>query len=136
MPLELVVAVAAVLINEEGRVLITERPSGKFKAGFWEFPGGKLDGNEKPEHGLYRELKEELSIKVDLTTATPLTFMSHAYADIDTHILMPVYAIREWRGQATGQENQSIAWVTWDEIADYNFLPANMDMVDRIKHLI
>lgn len=136
MPLKLVVAVAAVLIDEQGRVLITQRPKGKFREDFWEFPGGKLEGNENPEHALYRELKEELSIKVDLTTAQPLTFMSHAYADIDQHVLMPVYSIREWRGKATGQETQAIAWVTFDEIDEYNFLPANLEMVGRIRQLI
>jgi len=136
MALELVVVVSAVLIDESGKVLITQRPEGKFKSGFWEFPGGKLENGEKPEHALYRELKEELSIKVDLTSARPLTFMSHAYADIDRHVLMPVYSIHQWRGKATGQENQDIAWVTFDEIEEYNFLPANLEMLDRINKLI
>ena len=59
LPTVLVVAVA--LIDADGRVLIARRPEGKQLAGLWEFPGGKVEPGERPEHALIRELKEELA---------------------------------------------------------------------------
>ena len=55
----LTIVSALVLVDQDGRVLICERPKGKFMEGFWEFPGGKLEKNETPENCLVREIKEE-----------------------------------------------------------------------------
>ena len=57
-----ILVVAVVLIDRDGRVLLSQRPSGKSMAGLWEFPGGKVENGEVPEEALIRELKEELGI--------------------------------------------------------------------------
>ena len=75
MKLLLVVAVA--LVDADGRVLISERPAGKALAGLWEFPGGKIEPNERPEETLIRELAEEIGIVVEEPCLAPLTFASH-----------------------------------------------------------
>src|ERR1051326_1190 len=86
-PIVLVAAVA--LIDADGRVLLAERPPGKHLAGFWEFPGGKVQAGETPEAALIRELAEELGIDVQQSCLAPFTFASHRYESF--HLLMPSY---------------------------------------------
>ena len=62
--MEIKLVVACALINEQGKVLINKRPKGKDYAGYWEFPGGKVEENETPEEAIIRELKEEINIDV------------------------------------------------------------------------
>jgi 8-oxo-dGTP diphosphatase len=61
---KVVLVVAVALFDQQGRVLLAQRPPGKAMAGLWEFPGGKIDAGETPEAALCRELNEELSIEV------------------------------------------------------------------------
>jgi len=76
-----VVLVSAVaLIDTDGRVLLAQRPEGKSMAGLWEFPGGKVEPGETPEHALIRELQEELGINTWQSCLAPLTFASHVYS--------------------------------------------------------
>ena len=62
--MKILTVVAVALVDADGRVLIAERPKGKRLAGLWEFPGGKLEPDERPEEALIRELREELGIEV------------------------------------------------------------------------
>ena len=127
--IRLVVAVA--LIDHDGRVLITKRPAGKDWAGFWEFPGGKVEQNETPEAALKREIKEELNIKTDLGCFAPLTFASHHYDDF--HLLMPFYICRIWSGRAQGIEGQELKWVFVNQLKDYQLLPANKPLIPILR---
>jgi len=78
---KLLLVAAAALIDPDCRVLIAQRPQGKSFAGLWEFPGGKVELDERPEAGLIRELREELGIAVEEACLAPLTFASFAYED-------------------------------------------------------
>ncbi|MEM7768043.1 MAG: (deoxy)nucleoside triphosphate pyrophosphohydrolase [Pseudomonadota bacterium] len=113
----MLLVVAAALIDPGGRILLAQRPAGKAMAGLWEFPGGKIDPGETPETALARELAEELAITVEPAELTPLTFASHAYTDF--HLLMPLYACRNWQGTPTPAEGQSLAWVPPAELETY-----------------
>ena len=104
-----ILVVAVALIDPDGRVLIAKRPEGKTLAGLWEFPGGKIEENERPEAALIRELKEELAIDVEESCLAPLTFASHTYEDF--HLLMPLYVCRRWQGIARAMEGQTLKWV-------------------------
>src|SRR3954454_16218595 len=101
---KIVLVAACALIDADGRVLIAQRPEGKPMEGLWEFPGGKVEADERPEETLIRELKEELGIAVSEPCLAPLTFASHAYPDF--HLLMPLYVCRRWEGMVTAQEAQ------------------------------
>ena len=94
MEIKLVVCVA--LIDKDGRILVNLRPKGKVMAGFWEFPGGKVEPHETPENALIRELEEELGINTWDSCLAPLTFASHNYKEF--HLLMPLYVCRKWQG--------------------------------------
>ena len=75
--IKLTLVVACALVDADKRVLIAQRPEGKALAGLWEFPGGKLEPGERPEHALIRELREEIGIEVAEPCLAPLTFASH-----------------------------------------------------------
>jgi 8-oxo-dGTP diphosphatase len=119
----LVLVAACVLLDGEGRVLIAKRPPGCPLAGLWEFPGGKVEAGESPEHALSRELAEELGIEIAADDLAPLTFASHAYPDF--HLLMPLFLCSRWRGALTPQEGQELAWVRPAELASYDMPPAD-----------
>jgi 8-oxo-dGTP diphosphatase len=118
-----VLVAACVLLDGDGRLLIARRPAGRPLTGLWEFPGGKVEGGETPEHALVRELAEELGIDIAATDLAPLTFASHAYPDF--HLLMPLYLCRRWRGTAAAHEGQELQWVRPDELAEYAMPPAD-----------
>ena len=93
---------AVVLVDSDGRILVTQRPQGKSMEGLWEFPGGKIEQGETPEYALCRELHEELGIMTCPACLQPVAFASHSYDDF--HLLMPVFACRNWKGEVTSRE--------------------------------
>lgn len=125
---------AAALIDADGRVLLAQRPPGKSMAGLWEFPGGKLDAGETPEGALVRELAEELGIDITESCLAPIGFASHDY---DTfHLLMPLYACRQWRGEIQGREGQRLEWVRPARLTDYPMPPADIPLVATLRDLL
>ena len=119
---------AIILMNEDGAVLLAQRPEGKSMAGLWEFPGGKVEDGETPESALVRELEEELGIAVSEEALVPFTFVSYAYPDF--HLLMPVYLCSVWEGEPTSRERQQLAWVPVEELHDYPMPPADAPIVE------
>jgi 8-oxo-dGTP diphosphatase len=132
--LKTVLVAACALIDADGRVLLAERPAGKPMAGLWEFPGGKVEANERPENTLIRELKEELGITVSEPCLAPLTFASHVYPDF--HLLMPLYVCRRWEGMVTPLEGQRLAWVKPNRLRDYKMPPADEPLVAHLMALL
>ena len=132
MKILLVVAVA--LVDRDNRILIAQRPEGKQLAGYWEFPGGKIDAGERPETSLIRELNEELGITVSEDCLAPLTFASHAYEDF--HLLMPLYVCRKWQGMVQGRENQQLKWVRARDLREYKLPPADIPLIAPLVDLL
>jgi 8-oxo-dGTP diphosphatase len=121
--LPLVLVAACVLLDGDGRILIAKRPEGRSLAGLWEFPGGKVEPGESPEHALIRELAEELGIGIAAADLAPLTFASHDYPDF--HLLMPLFHCRRWRGEVAPHEGQELLWVKPAELVSYAMPPAD-----------
>ncbi len=132
--MRLVLVVACALVDADGRVLLAQRPIGKSLAGLWEFPGGKVEVNERPEAALIRELNEELGIKTQEACLAPLTFVSYAYEDF--HLLMPLFICRRWQGIVQAKENQSLKWVKPDNMKDYPMPPADEPLIPFLKELL
>lgn len=126
MSTPLLLVVAGVLYDGAGRILLAQRPDGKALAGLWELPGGKLESGESPEAALQRELQEELGIDVQQIDLRPVTFASFAYPRF--HLLMPVYACRQWSGEIRASEGQNLAWVIPSELSHYPAPPADLDL--------
>ena len=121
VPLKLVVAIA--LIDLDNRVLISKRPIHKHMAGYWEFPGGKVEKGETPEGALIREVEEELAIRIDKSCLSPLTFASHKYESF--HLLMPLFVCSVWNGSPKPVEGQVLKWVNIRELRNFDMLPAD-----------
>ncbi len=131
---KLVLVAACVFVDEAGAVLITKRPEGKPLAGLWEFPGGKVETGETPEHALVRELKEELGVDIAPDRLSPLTFVSHAYPAF--HLLMPIYVCRHWQGVMAANEGQELAWVKPEALSAYAMPPADEPLKETLPRLL
>lgn len=131
MRLKVVLVSAVALIDPDGRVLLAQRPEGKSMAGLWEFPGGKVEPGETPEHALIRELQEELGISTWQSCLAPLTFASHSYDDF--HLLMPLFACRKWQGIARAQEGQALKWVAAQDLRQYPMPPADIPLIPILR---
>jgi 8-oxo-dGTP diphosphatase len=126
--------VACALVDSDGRVLVAARPSGKSMAGLWEFPGGKVEAGETPEAALIRELKEELSIDVTAACLAPLSFAS--YADVEFHLLMPLYVCRKWDGQIAPREGQETQWLRPRDLFDLPMPPADKPLIAALRDAV
>lgn len=125
---------AAALVDDDGRVLIAQRPAGRSMAGLWEFPGGKVNAGETPEAALARELQEELGIDIATACLAPFTFASHRYPDF--HLLMPLYLCRRWRGVPRPREGQTLAWVRPARLSDYAMPPADLPLIAMLRDFV
>jgi 8-oxo-dGTP diphosphatase len=131
---KLLLVAAVALIDPDCRVLIAQRPQGKTLAGLWEFPGGKVEFDERPEAALIRELHEELGIAVEEACLAPFTFASFAYPDF--HLLMPLYICRRWTGFVTAWENQTLKWVRPQDLRAYPMPPADAPLIPALLDLL
>ncbi len=116
-----IAVVAAVLQQPDGRFLLAQRPPGKAYAGYWEFPGGKVEPGETPVSALRRELHEELGIEV--TTAHP--WLTREYDYEHAAVRLDFFRVRGWRGEAQGRERQALAWQRIGALDVAPLLPAN-----------
>ena len=130
----IILVVAVALVDVDGRVLIAQRPEGKSMAGLWEFPGGKVEPGEAPEHALIRELQEEIGIDVTENCLAPFTFASHRYDDF--HLLMPLYVCRVWDGAVVAREGQTLKWVRAVDLNAYPMPPADIPLIAMLRDLL
>ncbi|HEX5631951.1 MAG TPA: NUDIX domain-containing protein [Gemmatimonadales bacterium] len=97
-----------VLIDPDGRFLLTSRPVGKVYAGYWEFPGGKLEPGESVEAALRRELHEELGITIGAAHPWKVELMDYPHARVRLHFCK----VHAWTGAFEMRERQAMAWQT------------------------
>jgi 8-oxo-dGTP diphosphatase len=97
-----------VLIRPDGQFLLTSRPEGKVFAGYWEFPGGKLESGETVEQALRRELHEELGITIGAAHHWQTELMDYPHARVRLHFCK----VYEWSGAFEMRERQQMAWET------------------------
>jgi len=112
---------AAVVVRADGRVLLAQRPDGKPYAGYWEFPGGKLESGETARDALVRELAEELGITV--MRATPWLTQEFVYPH--AHVELNFFRVFEWIGDPVGHDGQAFSWQTPGAFDVAPLLPAN-----------
>jgi 8-oxo-dGTP diphosphatase len=112
---------AAVLVREDGKVLLAQRLAGTPYPGYWEFPGGKLEANESAHDALLRELDEELGIAV--TRAVPWLVQRYVYPH--AHVELNFFRVFGWSGTPRGRDGQAIAWQRPGAFDVAPLLPAN-----------
>lgn len=121
--------VAAVIQRGDGSFLLAQRPAGKAYAGYWEFPGGKVEQEESPAQALQRELREELGIEV--TLAYPWITREYDYAH--AAVTLRFFRVVNWRGEPHGREAQSLAWQPATGPTVDPLLPANGPVLRALR---
>ena len=122
---------AGILLDSQQRFLMGQRPVGKPYAGYWEFPGGKVEAGESLFQTLQRELQEELGITIH--DSVDLMTIEHDYPH--AYVRIHVSVIRDWTGEPTGCENQALSWqdLNRDQLTVDPLLPAALPMIQQLK---
>jgi 8-oxo-dGTP diphosphatase len=112
---------AAVIVRDDGRFLLAQRPAGKVYAGYWEFPGGKVENGESASHALRRELHEELGI--DVERAYPWITRDYDYEH--AAVRLRFFRVTAWHGVPRSREAQAFSWQSARDVTVAPLLPAN-----------
>jgi len=126
--MKIVEVAAGVIYNPEGEILIAKRADNQHQGGLWEFPGGKIEQGESAQQALARELYEELAIEV--SASEPLVRIAHDYTD--KSVVLDVWCVTAFTGEARGVEGQPLAWVSVDRLSDYDFPAANEPIIAAV----
>ncbi|MBT3531335.1 MAG: 8-oxo-dGTP diphosphatase MutT [Gammaproteobacteria bacterium] len=118
-----------VILDLDRRVLVSKRHIDSHQGGYWEFPGGKVEVGETVERALSREIKEELGLEI--LTAFPLQKITHEYHD--KSVLLDVYLVASFTGEAMGLEGQAIKWQPLDSLAKSDFPAANAEIIKTLQ---
>ncbi|UZP67023.1 (deoxy)nucleoside triphosphate pyrophosphohydrolase [Desulfovibrio mangrovi] len=125
------ITVVAGIVWNQGRFLAAKRPEDKPFAGFWEFPGGKIESGETPDHALVREFVEEMNI-----TPTAWEYwreVQHEYPDLT--VTLHFFHITDYDGTVHPLEGHEIGWFTHAEAMAMPFLEADIAIVDDLRHV-
>ena len=121
--------VVAALIWDDNRFLACQRPAHKARGLLWEFVGGKVEPGETREQALIRECQEELAVTV--TVQDVFMEVDHVYPDLTVHLTLFNAAISE--GIPQKLEHNDLRWITVEEIDQYEFCPADEEILRRLK---
>lgn len=120
--------VAAVIQNEEDKILIAQRNLKKSQGGLWEFPGGKIEPNETKEEAIIREIKEEMDI--DIETKKFIDQKIFNYPDKDINLI--AIECKQIKGDIKLNEHEDFKWVNKNELKNFNFAPADKFIINTI----
>ena len=124
--------VVAALVWDNGKFMICQRPAHKARPLLWEFVGGKVEPGETKEQALIRECQEELAIT--LSVGDVFMDVVHEYPDITIRLTLFNATIAE--GVPQKLEHNDIQWITPEEIPNYNFCPADEEILKKIRELV
>ena len=121
--------VVAALIWQGEKFMICQRPAHKARGLLWEFVGGKVEAGETREQALTRECREELGVL--LSVGDLFMDVTHEYPDIVVHLSLFHATIA--KGEVQKLEHNDIQWITPDEIPNYDFCPADVEILQKIR---
>ena len=124
--------VVAALIWDGGRFMICQRPAHKTRGMLWEFVGGKVETGESREEALIRECEEELAVK--LSVADIFIELVHEYPDMTVHLTL--FNAKIESGTPVMLEHNDIKWITPAEIPNYDFCPADKEILEKIRSTV
>ena len=120
--------VAAIIRDANGRILSTQRGYGEWQ-GWWEYPGGKMEGGETPEEALKREIREELSTEISVDEF----FCTVDYDYPAFHLTMHCYLCSMLTGALRLNEHKAARWLKRDELSGVKWLPVDVEVVEMLK---
>lgn len=126
----LVVTIVGAAILRGGRVLSAQRAEPAALAGGWEFPGGKVEAGESDEIALLRECREELAVDIELDRRLGADIAVNGTA------VLKVWTARLVGGEPTAVEHAELRWLARDELTDVAWLPADLPLVDALRHVL
>lgn len=118
-----------ILLKPNGDVLLACRPEGKPYAGYWEFPGGKVEAGESVFDALKREFEEEIGVRI--VSAEPWCGVEHVYAH--AHVRLHFYISRHWQGEPQSLEGQALAWQ--GSVVVTPVLPATIPLLEWLDQI-
>lgn len=121
--------VVAALIWRGEKFMICQRPSHKARGLLWEFVGGKVEAGETPQEALIRECREEIDVL--LSVGDVFMDVTHKYPDLEVHLTLFHATVAS--GEPKKLEHNDIRWITPQEIPDYDFCPADVEILQKIK---
>jgi 8-oxo-dGTP diphosphatase len=127
------IVVAAAVVVEDRRVLLSQRKAGTHLAGAWEFPGGKVEAGEDPREALRRELREELGIEAQVGEVVDVTF--HRYADADKAVLLLFFEASRAAGSPEPRaiDVAAFRWSPREALRDEEFPPADVAVLQKVR---
>lgn len=123
--------VAAVIKNEEGKILIAKRNLKKSQGGLWEFPGGKIEPNESREAAIIREIKEELTIDINVESYIGEKIFN--YPDKDVNLI--ALECKIVNGNIKLLEHEDARWIDISGLDNFEFAPADMFIVKTLRKM-
>ena len=122
----------ALILNPKNEILIARRQSHQHQGGLWEFPGGKREHHEDGFTALQREIEEEVGLQIQ--SAEPFQQIAHDYGD--KQVLLDIWLVSAYQGNAVGKEGQQIKWADCASLNAATFPAANRDIIEALKRYL
>lgn len=125
------IKVVAGILKKDNKILIARKKEGKSLAGYWEFPGGKIEDGETPQESLIRELMEEMNINIKVNE-----YVGESIYDYGNIVIsLKGYLAEILDGEITLTDHDKYEWVTLDEVCTYKLAPADIPLVENLLRL-
>ena len=125
-----IIKVVAAILQKEDKILIARKKEGKPQAGYFEFPGGKIEKGETTEERLARELMEEMNIKIDVKEYVGESIYDYGNGKV---ISLLGYISEIIDGEIKLSDHDRYEWVTLEEINNYKIAPADIPLIDKLR---
>ncbi|WP_018143215.1 (deoxy)nucleoside triphosphate pyrophosphohydrolase [Alloscardovia criceti] len=124
-----IIRVVAAAIIQDGKIFCAQRPEGKDLAGFWEFPGGKIEAHEAPEEALKREIREEFGADIEVLDYINEASFDYAFGTV----VMKTYYARLIQGPLTLLEHQDSTWLEPQSLHTLEWAPVDRAAVEIVR---